>query len=150
MDSSKASSYFINHRYDELKKRDTMQCKHCFKVLVDNKNSTGKVSHMKACRPDIALSNKVKGLRPIKELFSVEMASSSGSPSPSPPLTPKRDTAHKPLWANISKMVCFKQTIFEILAHNFSNPQKNNKRLILSIKLSFKFKLSKHRPLNLR
>lgn len=96
MDSSKASSHFINHRYDELKKRDTMQCKHCFKVLVDNKNSTGKVSHMKACRPDIALSNKVKGLRPLKELFSVEMASSSGSPSPSPPLTPKRDTAHKP------------------------------------------------------
>jgi len=73
-----------------------MQCKHCLKVLVDNKNSTGKVSHIKACRPDVTLTNKVKALKPIKDLFSVEIASSRGSSSSSPPLTPKRDTALKP------------------------------------------------------
>ena len=93
---SKASSHFINHRFDELKQKNIMTCKHCLKTLIDNKNTTGQVSHLKSCRPNINLTNKVKGTTPNQRFFSVEMASSNESSS-SPPSTPKKtDSSQKP------------------------------------------------------
>ena len=96
MMESKASSHFINHRFDELKQKNIMTCKHCLKTLIDNKNTTGQVSHLKSCRPNINLTNKVKGTTPNQRFFSVEMASSNESSS-SPPSTPKKtDSSQKP------------------------------------------------------
>ena len=68
-------------RIDNIKQKNTMQFKHCLKILIDNMNSTGKVSHLKACRSDVNLTNKVKRLGPNKGIFSVEIASSKESSS---------------------------------------------------------------------
>ena len=60
MSPSKASSHFFNYHYDDNSKKFKMQCKYCLKILVDGKNSTCKVYHLKSCRPSIKLTNKVK------------------------------------------------------------------------------------------
>jgi len=88
MEWSKASSHFVIHRFNELKQKNIMTYKHCLNTLIDNKNTTGQVSHLKSCRPNINLNNKVKGTTPNQGFFSVEMASSNESSS-SPPSTPK-------------------------------------------------------------
>ena len=65
---SDAKSHYINFRFDTIKNKYTMQCKHCLKVLIDNKNSTGKVSHLRSCRPRLNLSNNIKGNKYLFDL----------------------------------------------------------------------------------
>jgi len=74
---SKASSHFTKLHYDDEKKKNFMTCKHCLKKLVDSGNSTCMVSHLRSCRPDIPLINKVKGLP--TNIFQVAIPSSTDS-----------------------------------------------------------------------
>ena len=61
---SKAVSHFENYHYsnETKKKLYDLHFLQCNKVIIDNNNTTGKVSHLFACRPDkfANLSNKVK------------------------------------------------------------------------------------------
>ncbi len=85
---TKASSHFINLRYDDAKKKHTMQCKHCMKILIDCKNTTCRVSHLRSCQPNIPLTNKITSIRKF-QIDLPSSASDSSSSSQSPPSTVK-------------------------------------------------------------
>lgn len=90
---TKASTHFKKLGWCNIRKKNLMQCKHCLKDLVDTGNGTGKTDHLRACRPNLALTNKVKGV----SLFQIEMTSSSDSSgsTASSPTTPKPNTPLK-------------------------------------------------------
>lgn len=95
---TKAAAHFKDRHFDDKVKKSYMTCKFCLKKLVDCGNTTGMVSHLKSCRPNLLLSNQVKSLK--SNIFQVDMTSSdpaNGSPQPTTPvkLTNQQDTPLK-------------------------------------------------------
>ena len=52
------------------------------KVLTDNKNSTGRVQHLKSCQPTLKLTNKIRGVA-ISNVVEVTMVNDSSDSSDS-------------------------------------------------------------------
>lgn len=51
----KASYHFKNYHYSTETKKSYMTCIYCNKVLINYNNTTGKVQHLIACRPENSL-----------------------------------------------------------------------------------------------
>ena len=84
----KASSHFINKKYDDLKKKFTVQCKHCLKVVNDNKNILAKVYHLQSAHPKINSINKKNGKSICSNFgFDVEINNSKNPDSIDKPIT---------------------------------------------------------------
>lgn len=75
---TKASKHFKDCRYNHEEERFTMTCVFCLKVLTDNKNSTGRVSHLRSCRPNLKLTNKVRG-QAVTDTIKIRMNSEHDS-----------------------------------------------------------------------
>ena len=56
----KASSHFINNKYDDVKKI-LSNVKNCLKVLNDDKKTSAQVNHLQSAHPKINLINKQNG-----------------------------------------------------------------------------------------
>ncbi len=123
---SKAADHFVNLRYDDNKKKFTMQCKHCLKVLIDGKNTTCRVSHLRSCRPNLPLINNVANVRIRK--FHLDIASSTSSSS-SDSLTSSQSPLSTPTKNTPLKSMLLSQTPY----HN--NSVERNKLLNLVLEL---------------